>query len=485
MDPLYSISQIRQLEKMAIEQFNVPEDALMNRAGESAFNCLRRSWPNAKNILVICGPGNNGGDGFVLAKNAHDLGLKVTIYLLGDKDAYSTVAKATLMACQTAKMSIEAFGEIKGDVDLVVDAILGIGISKEVTGSIKEAITAINAKNLPVLALDVPSGVDADTGSIKGVAIKAHTTITFIGLKQGLHTNDAVDYCGDILLDRLDLPNALFESVKTDTYRLDPALIQQRLVPRRKNSHKGDFGHVLIIGGNKGMAGAARLAAEAALRVGAGLVSVATLPEHRSIILAEYPEIMCHGVAESDALQPLLERATVLVIGPGIGKDNWGKSMLGAVLKSSLPIVIDADALNLLGEKPQCSSQWVLTPHPGEAARLLGTTSKAIQANRFTAIADLAKLGGVWILKGAGTLVKTATESFVCPYGNPGMASGGMGDALTGIIAGLIAQRLSLPTAVLLGALIHSLAGDEAAKQGERGLVASDLIDKIRLFANS
>ncbi len=483
---LYSIAQIRQLEKVAIEQFAVSESTLMTRAGQAACHYLRLVEPNVKSIMVIGGPGNNGGDGFVFAKCAFDLGLRVNIRTMGDGKHYSKAAQQALAACQSANIEIKPFDHQESlNADYLIDAILGIGISKPVEGEIKEVIQAINASSLPVLAIDVPSGINADTGSVMGIAVRARYTVTFIGLKQGLFTNDAVDYCGTIMLKTLDLPSELYKSVVPSVYLLDSEVVKQTLLPRKKNSNKGNFGHVLIVGGNLGMAGAVRLAAEAALRVGAGLVSVATLPQHQSVILSQYPEIMCHGIEHASELAPLLKRATAVLIGPGLGKDSWAETMLEAISTQPLPVVVDADALNLLGAKPDCLNHWLLTPHPGEAGRLLDSDSHQIQADRFKAIEELVNLGGTWILKGAGSLVRGGEGvTSLCPYGNPGMASGGMGDALSGILVGLLAQGCSTLTAAKVGTLIHALAGDQAATQGERGLLASDLIGAIRQIIN-
>nr|MCH9743897.1 NAD(P)H-hydrate dehydratase [Gammaproteobacteria bacterium] len=261
------------------------------------------------------------------------------------------------------------------------------------------------------------------------------------------------------------------------------------LLPRRsKDTHKGNNGHVLVIGGDYGMGGAVRLASEAAARVGSGLVTVATRPEHVTIVSGSRPEIMCHQVTCREDLLPLLERATVVAIGPGLGKGEWGRELLEAVVESQLPMVLDADGLNILSEKPFTHEQWVLTPHPGEAARLLGISNKEIQADRFTAISHIIeKYHGVCVLKGAGTLVKSFNQSheLICPAGNPGMATGGMGDILSGVIAGFVAQGLSLAKAAEIGVLVHSVAGDMAAeKGGERGLLATDLMDFLRELVN-
>jgi hydroxyethylthiazole kinase-like uncharacterized protein yjeF len=267
---------------------------------------------------------------------------------------------------------------------------------------------------------------------------------------------------------------------------LDYNAIKAYFPKRPKDSFKNDFGHVLIIGGGAGMAGAARIASEASLRMGAGLVSVASLPGHTSAIIARHPEIMCHGVETTAEVEPLLARATVLAIGPGLGKTFWAKDLWNATIQSPLPKVVDADALNLLAENPQTSNHWILTPHVGEAARLLNTSSKSIQADRIQSIVQLQKsYQGVVVLKGSGTLIYDGTDLSICEAGNPGMASGGMGDCLTGIIVGLLAQHFSLTDAAKIGVYLHAHAGDMAAQQlGERGLLATDLIPYLQMLVN-
>jgi hydroxyethylthiazole kinase-like uncharacterized protein yjeF len=265
------------------------------------------------------------------------------------------------------------------------------------------------------------------------------------------------------------------------------ALPAHSFPPRSKDAHKGNFGHVLVIGGNKGMGGAVRLAAEAAARVGAGLVSVATRAEHVSALIAARPELMCLEVQTSADLKFLLERATTIVLGPGLGQDAWAQDLYTCVLASKLPKIIDADALNLLAKNPHKQDDWILTPHPGEAARLLACTTADIQNNRLVAAKQLQqRYGGVIVLKGAGSIIQGVTTTHLCTAGNPGMASGGMGDVLGGVIAGLVAQKFSQQKSAELGVLVHALAADQAAKEsGERGLLALDLMVQLRRLMNS
>jgi len=262
-------------------------------------------------------------------------------------------------------------------------------------------------------------------------------------------------------------------------------MLRAWLPPRPRASHKGDYGHVLVVGGDHGMAGAVRLAGEAAARVGSGLVSVATRLDHAAVIAAARPELMCHGVECARDLCVLLQRASVVAIGPGLGQSAWARELLAALLQTHSPLVVDADALNLLAQEPTRRDHWILTPHPGEAARLLDMTTGQIQADRLYAVQALQqRYGGVCVLKGAGSLVCASGSIAICEAGNPGMASGGMGDVLTGIIAGLLAQGLSLVDAACAGVYIHAKAGDRAAQEGERGLLASDLMPHLRQLVN-
>jgi len=320
---------------------------------------------------------------------------------------------------------------------------------------------------------------------VMGSAIAADLTVTFVGLKRGLFTSGGPQQCGEIVFSDLGIDPRAKLDVRPSARLLDPNRL--RLPRRTRAAHKGLYGHVLVIGGDHGYSGAARLAAEAAARVGAGLVSVATRATHAAMMNLTCPELMCHGVESIDELNPLLERATTLALGPGLGRGEWGRSLFRRALESGLPLVVDADALNLLAESPQPIAQSVLTPHPGEAGRLLGKTSSQVQQDRFSAVRALqAKYGGVCILKGSGTLIQSGTKiPEVCPAGNPGMASGGMGDVLTGVIAGLIAQGLCPQEAARLGVCLHAEAGDHAAANGgERGLLASDLLRPLQHLVN-
>lgn len=491
---LYTAAQARELDRIAIEEQGIPGHELMERAGLAAFQALRHTWPRLRSMSVFCGVGNNGGDGYVVARLAHEAGLKVTVWQLGDAqrirgDALSAKARMEAVGLHTQPFDAKAATSItQADEHVAVDGLLGTGLSGEVSGQWAEGIATINslrASGAKVLALDIPSGLHADTGvalgSHEGPAVQAHVTVTFIGKKVGLVTGLGPDYCGHLVFDDLHVPETVYERQTPTAHGLSWAHMRNLLQPRRPSAHKGDFGHVLVIGGNCGMLGAARLAAEAALRTGAGLVSLATRPEHAVAIAAARPEIMCHGIEHIHELNPLLQKATVVAIGPGLGQDAWAQALLSTVLESHLPLVVDADALNLLALEPAKRDNWILTPHPGEAARLLNKSGAEVQADRLLAAKELQEaLGGVVVLKGAGSVVTDGEEAGICIGGNPGMASGGMGDVLTGVIASLVAQGMDLLQAAQLGVCLHAEAADRAAEQGERGLIASDLFSVIR-----
>jgi ADP-dependent NAD(P)H-hydrate dehydratase / NAD(P)H-hydrate epimerase len=346
-------------------------------------------------------------------------------------------------------------------------------------------IAAANACGRPVVAVDIPSGLHADTGAVLGDAVRAGLTVTFVGRKLGFYAGEGLDRTGRVLLDDLAVPSEAFDGTIPVARLIGEDTIARALPRRARTSHKGSHGHVLVIGGGPGMPGAARLAGEAALRAGAGLVTLAVHPDNVGIVAAR-PELMCTAAASAADLKSVLERATVVAVGPGLGQGAWAGAMLESAIASGLPVIVDADALNLLAAAPRASDHWVLTPHPGEAARLLGTTSAAVQADRLGTASELqARYGGVAVLKGAGTIVHPpGGPSWICDRGNPGMATGGMGDVLTGVIAGIAAQHGDLGLAARAGVLVHAQAGDLAARAGERGMLASDVLRQVRACVN-
>lgn len=483
---LYTAAGSRAIDELALADDALPEGTLMERAGASAFAVLRQAFPRARRLLVCCGAGNNGGDGYVVARLAADAGLSPVLLPLAPETTLK--GDAALMAAQTERLPrvrVSELGAALANADLVVDALLGTGLAQRVRPETAAVIEAINAAGRPVLALDIPSGLSADTGAAQGAAIRADATVTFLCVKQGLLTGSGPEHTGRLWFDDLGVDPDVYEEIVPSGWRPAPSELARWLPRRRRTGHKGRYGHVLIIGGDHGYGGAAIMAAQAAARAGAGLVSVATRLEHVAPLLARQPEVMVHAVESTTELAPLMQRATVVVVGPGLGQGKWGRVLLQAALASPQPLVVDADALNLLCDavdyRPR--EDWILTPHPGEAARLLDTTAEAVQADRFAAAARLqAEMGGTVLLKGAGTVITSGrmARPTVISYGNPGMGSGGMGDVLSGVIAALVAQGLAPTDAAQAGALAHALAGDRvAALLGERGMVATDLLQQL------
>lgn len=476
-------------DRMAIEQFDIAGEVLMERAGTAAFSLLRERWPEAKDITLLTGTGNNGGDGFVLARLAKQAGLRVRVLQLGDGDKIKG----------DARLNAEKFSGILGEwqdyrtlpvhSDLLVDAMLGTGLERDLSGIWAQAVRDINAHGAPVLALDIPTGLNADTGAVMGTCVLATASISFIGLKQGMLTGMGPQVCGELAFDALAVPAKVYASELLSARRIDWARLSSQLQPRSRVAHKGRFGHVLVVGGAPGYAGAARLCAEAALRTGAGLVSLATHPQHIAPVLAARPEIMAHGIEQPEQLDELIRQASVIAVGPGLGQGEWGKGLWQRVLQSERAMVVDADALNLLATTPGVRrDDWVLTPHPGEASRLLDVCAAQINDDRFDAVASVQKkYAGVAVLKGAGTVIlgQGNMPPAVCSDGNPGMASGGMGDVLTGVIAGLLAQGFDPVRAAEMGVCLHAAAADRAAgEQGERGLLATDLMKSVQKLVN-
>lgn len=484
LSALYLTRQIRDCEQLAISGYAISEQELMRRAGKAAFTQLRLRFPAAKKILIYCGSGNNAGDGYVLALLAFRAGLTVLINQFRLPEHLPPAAQQAALAAMDAGISCQYMEEIADfEADIIVDALLGTGIQGDVSGSFVTGINQINESGLPVLAIDIPSGLEADTGNIMGCCVQANLTVTFIAAKLGMMTMNGPDRCGDILCDDLDIGQCLSAIAPA-------ALIIQNTPPlprRLRNSHKGNFGQILMIGGNIGMPGSIVLAAHAAVRVGAGMVTAATRSQYAHTVLPNLPEAVVYGIERPDDILPLLEKATVCVIGPGLGLDDWAKQLFTYALASQLPMVIDASALRLLAAQPQHDDNWVLTPHPGEASDLLGLSTLEVQNDRLQSVLSLQqKYGGNIVLKGVGSLIQTdEQQTFLCTAGNPGMASAGMGDVLSGVIGGLIAQGLPLAKAAPCGVWLHAKAADLAAvENGERGMLASDLLPFLQYLVN-
>jgi hydroxyethylthiazole kinase-like uncharacterized protein yjeF len=486
---VWSAAQVRELERRAIGS-GVSDYELMCRAGTAALHVLHRRWPAARTIAVVCGAGNNGGDGLVVARLAKAAGLRVQTLLLVPPERLKGAAAQAVAACRAADVPIAAFdARALASADVIVDALLGTGLARAVAGEFRTALEAMNAAGVPVLALDVPSGLDADTGWPSPVAVRATATVTFLGLKQCLFLGAAPDYSGELEFADLELPPDLGADAEPRLKRLVLDDLRRALPKRARSAHKGSCGKLLLVGGGPGMPGAIRLAAEAALRVGAGLVYVATHRDSAASVLAGRPEIICRSVGSGADLEDLVRNVDGIVLGPGLGQSAWAYGLWRQLVRLEVPLVLDADGLNLLAAEPFQRDGWLLTPHPGEAARLLSApTLESVQRDRLAAVRGLAdKYRATTVLKGPNTLVAMPRHGEtirVCDRGNPGMATGGTGDVLAGTLGGLLVQTGDLELAARAGVLLHALAGDDAAKAGERGLVAGDLLPYLRTWAN-
>lgn len=458
----------------------------MQRAGAAAFQLARDSYPQTNHWLVLCGPGNNGGDGYVVAQLAAAAGVRVTlIACAGSSPLPEEATYARRAWLDGGGTVVEASVRWPADIDLIIDGLLGTGLTVAPRPPFTALIAAVNRQHVPVIALDIPSGLNAATGATPGVVVRATATLTFVALKPGLLTGQARDWVGRLHYDSLGLTTWLVQQ-PAPIARLTPRQLLGWLPPRRPCAHKGEHGRLLLIGGDRGYGGAIRMAAEAALRSGAGLVRVLTHSDHLGALLAVRPELMAQALTP-ETLSAALDWAEVVVIGPGLGQTAWGQMAVMALESVPKITLWDADALNLLAINPQTRQNRVLTPHPGEAARLLACSVAEIESDRLLAARNLVSLyGGVVVLKGAGTIVASERgELAIADVGNPGMASGGMGDLLAGIIGGLLAQKLSLYDAACAGCVVHGAAADEIAeRQGCRGMLATDLLEAIPWLVN-
>lgn len=477
---LYTALQTRELDARQIAS-GTSGFTLMQRAAQAAWLAMYRHWTQADQATVLVGRGNNAGDGYLIACMAQRAGWQVQVLALDNPQSLTSDATLAFQEAVAAGVSIlpwQADAVLQG---VIVDALLGTGLVGEVQGDYAEAIAAINASGLPVLAVDVPSGLCADTGQVLGVAVKASLTLSFIGLKIGLFTGQGPDYVGTLAFDDLQINPEVLTHLEPRALRLvDPYV--PYLAGRLPTAHKGEFGHLLVVGGDLGMGGAALMTAEAGLRTGAGMVLLATRPEHVAASLVRQPEMLCVGLESSYALESLVGRSSVVVVGPGLGQEPWGRSLLSLIARQPIPQVWDADALNLLASGAAwIPSHSLITPHPGEAARLLDCSVAEVQANRPAAVQALAKrYDCVAILKGAGTLIADPEgRLMLCDLGHPAMASAGLGDVLAGTLGGLLAQGMSAFEAACLGVWLHAVAGTRAGAQG-RGLAATDLIPLVR-----
>lgn len=485
---LYTGDQAREIDRRAIHDCGIAGAVLMKRAGRAAFELACAIWPDNRCWVVLCGGGNNAGDGYVFAALAAQRQHQVLVLHISPPEQLTGDARAAYEYARQEGVAMRPFSpaeEVPAENMVLVDALLGIGLRAPVRDHAAAAIHWLNSAGAPVLALDLPSGLCANTGAELGSAVRATHTISFIVAKVGLFTGRGPAVSGQVTVAGLDVPQAAFAGITATAERIHLSALTGFLPERTADAHKGQFGHVMVIGGERGYGGAAILAAEMAAMSGAGLVTLATRAEHITAALVRRPELMVVGVPSGQELEPYMSRPSVLVVGPGLGRTPWSEQLLQQALQSDRPMVLDADALNILAEgrlSLPAHRQWVMTPHPGEAARLLGCSTGDVQNDRVGAIILLhKKFGGVVLLKGAGTLICDDSGLYLAKVGNPGLATAGSGDVLAGLIGSLLAQGLAPLAAAQLGACLHGEAADLAVEEtGVAGLQAAELMPYVR-----
>ncbi len=508
MKPLCLAEQMRALDTWTMEESGLPGIVLMENAGKGMAELIEDTLESVQGLrtTIICGRGNNGGDGFVIGRWLDRWGAEVVFYVLAELESIQGDAAVNLKAVQGLDLpvveilnqdDVEDLALDLEETDLVVDALLGTGLNAPVKGRYKEAIDLINSCEAFVASVDIPSGISADTGKVMGAAVQADLTGTFGAAKLGQAVYPGLEYCGELEVIDISIPDEALPWDSVDHLEVEAEDVAEFWPVPGPRAHKGDCGHLLILAGSEGKTGAACLTAQGALRVGTGLVTVGCPAGVNHILENKLTEAMTLPLAQTadgflsakavDSLAPFLEGKSALAFGPGLGTDpETGELLAWIVEKVPLPLVIDADGLNLLAQNLEmirwCADSAVLTPHPGEMARLLKTTTEKVQADRIKAVKTLVQeTGQVVVLKGARTVVGSPEGLiFVNPTGNPGLANGGAGDVLTGIIGGLLAQELNALEAALAGVYIHGLAGDMLAQEiRARGFLASEVAEMI------
>jgi len=486
---VFSSNTISSIDKSAIAQ-NEPGYGfiLMQRAAKYSLETLMDNNPTS--LTVFCGSGNNAGDGYLLAKMAIESGVTSKVITLESEDMLNGDAKKAMDMFKEAGGIVERWSpNISLNSDWIVDAIFGIGLNRDIKSPYKEAIEFINESKSKVLSIDIPSGLCGQTGKIFGRAVSANITTTYVGKKSGLYLDSGPNCTGTIYFSDLDIDQAFYSDHKPLIRIVSEKEVSDVLLDRKQTSHKGDNGHILLIGGNDGMEGAIRIASEAALRAGSGLVSVISSSTSCEIINQFRPEVMCHDDLKQDKISSLIDKADIIGIGPGLGTDDWAIDLFNLAMKSDKYLVVDADALNILSFNPIKRGNWTLTPHPGEAARLIGTSVSDIQKDRLASISKLSeRYSANVLLKGRYSLIHDSTNEypFMITTGNPGMATAGMGDLLTGVTCSFLGQFGTDHSAKItsIAAHVHSKSGDLASHKGERGMIASDLLTYIRKLVN-
>jgi NAD(P)H-hydrate epimerase len=502
---LVTAKQMQSLDRAAIDGHGIPSLTLMERAGTGVANAAHEIAAKKRGAaVVVCGRGNNGGDGLVAARLLIERGLDVFVFLMARPADLSADAKANwerLVPLTTHLHEILSFDDLMphhptiAGASVIVDALFGTGLMREITAPVRQIIEYLNSVKRPIVAVDIPSGLSADKGAPLGISIKANVTVTFGLPKLGLYIGEGSEYAGRVSVCDIGIPSEEVEKLGTKYHLTDESMVKSLFAPRVNESHKGSFGHVGVIAGSGGKLGAGYLASMAALRSGSGLVTY-FLPETAfEKFDARYPEIMCEPIPDKgrahfhpDGAKALVSKAdkiSVIAMGPAMGTHDETREFEHALIGSlDKPMVIDADGLNNLdlGQIKRRRNPIVLTPHPKEFSRMIGSSTDKVQKDRFNLAIEFASQNNVClVLKGYHTVIATPDgRAFVNPTGGPAMASAGMGDALTGLIAGLIAQGISADMSAVAGTFLHGFAGDIAKDEiGDRGVVASDVIKRI------
>jgi len=500
--------QMQEIDRRAIEEFNISQSFLMENAGKKCYEKIVQKFgsPDNKTFFIFCGKGNNGGDGLVVARHLFKNNAKVVVFLIGKRDDLKNSAAANFSLVKQSnianfeitdeKQLLEALNFLATKPHLIVDALLGTGITGEVKGLYLSVIKIINDFKVPVLSVDVPSGVNSTTGEVLSQAVKATYTVTFGLPKIGFYLFPASEYVGELSVADIGFPEELLTDKKLKFNLITPELVKNILPVRHPQSHKGNFGHLLVLAGSPGFSGAAYLCSQAALLAGAGLVTLG-IPERLNFIMEiKLTEVMTLPLPETpkgtlgpsalNHIREFFNKASCLAIGPGLTAGSETARMVRQLIKECPhSFVLDADGINCAAQDVDClrktKSAKILTPHPGEAARLLNTTTDKIQKDRIGTAKKIAvEFDCVAVLKGANTIISNGESVYINTSGNPGMASGGTGDVLTGIIAGLVAQKLPLLEAAIAGVYWQGLAGDIALKKvGDLPLTASDLLNNL------
>lgn len=492
MQRLFTREESREVDRVAIEELGVVSLVLMENAGRGATDAICDVFDDRlERVVLVGGPGQNGGDAWVVARRLFLLGHRPLAVLIGDsarlrgdaKANWELLGKLGVETNELAPGRAASVGDILGDASLVVDGLFGTGLDRPIAGGYADAVSAIEAAPAPVVALDLPSGLDADTGAVFGVAPGAALTVTFAGHKRGLHQYPGVEHAGEVRVVDIGVP---VTSTPSASLWMDEDLAGL-IAPRAEDAHKGTHGHLLVVGGAPGKTGAAVLAGRAAFRAGAGLVTIGARADSRAALEEKVIELMTTelpGEATRAAVEALCQDKRAAVLGPGMGLDDLGRTWALAFARHApVPTVIDADGLtHLVGEGlealREAAAPRVLTPHPGEAARLLDLSTSEVQRDRYAAAAALAERSGqVVILKGARSIVASRSELRVCAEGTPALGVAGTGDVLSGVV-GALSMSLQPIDAAIAGALLHALAGVEASV-GDRGLIASEVADAV------